>query len=780
MDRIFIENQLDAAIESHISYTQIGGEFTFEIMARSRGTSEFALVFRKKDGSEYVATIIKGNGKHTILIVSLSKLANSESMSLVDIYTEEAIFFGNFQVDGEPNPEPPPPEPEENGGTDAEDGEIQENEQQEDKEMASAEENDTVEDGGGSTDDDIYESFEGVLDEKPEVEIRTIIVEEKPAQATEFSNIQEPDIQNQATASEQEIWFEDTPQDENPSDFWDSFEGMEPSKPEETIPPILPIDQNPNPGQRSGIGIHVDDALSYTRYEQVFSDEPENLSVVAPRKDPDPQNDIPEQDLIEQETTAYREAAFEDVLEQPSNTMEAPKPEGWPMALYPQDQDAPIQLDERPSVPAEVKEIQVEFDAANDEPLQIPDVIDTIQEEILVSELDNEPGELGIESNPVLEITEEPPIASDPVQSYSELDEKDTTIEAQKPAIEEPQLEVATEEIKQEHTIGDPEESVSPAETLQETIVVAEQKPVRNDDEQKPENEEFNPEPEPVVDIEENETSQNTFEEGTTQTIAALEAQSVQPDTDPEERPVLGIDLDNNQLKVENEQLSFNKNDIETDAAAVDLKSANMPITTESLIPPIPEIEFLDDDEQAFLSGTSEIAFIDQTGSEEHVIEFTPESANQIRRRRSPSLINEDASILDQHFEEYNNFESELKNRKFYILDLQKAQDNSIKVLLNGLPVPLNAPFLDYENEAYDNFGKYPRRIIGSLNAENSTEYFIFGTLGKNKPEDQPFMGATGFVYFEKLANSTLGYWLTYVNASTGKISLPMKPQKYD
>jgi hypothetical protein len=41
-------------------------------------------------------------------------------------------------------------------------------------------------------------------------------------------------------------------------------------------------------------------------------------------------------------------------------------------------------------------------------------------------------------------------------------------------------------------------------------------------------------------------------------------------------------------------------------------------------------------------------------------------------------------------------------------------------------------------------------------------------------------MGATGFVYFEKLKDSELGYWLSYINAKTGKISLPIKPQQYE
>ena len=47
--------------------------------------------------------------------------------------------------------------------------------------------------------------------------------------------------------------------------------------------------------------------------------------------------------------------------------------------------------------------------------------------------------------------------------------------------------------------------------------------------------------------------------------------------------------------------------------------------------------------------------------------------------------------------------------------------------------------------------------------------------LGKNKKEHQPFMGSTGFIYFNEADKNGIGYWIMYIDAATGRISEPYK-----
>lgn len=148
----------------------------------------------------------------------------------------------------------------------------------------------------------------------------------------------------------------------------------------------------------------------------------------------------------------------------------------------------------------------------------------------------------------------------------------------------------------------------------------------------------------------------------------------------------------------------------------------------------------------------------------------------EIKKSQKAALINDNEGILDEVFEKFDLFETPLKNHIFYKLDETNAKKSALKIILNGFIVPVLSPLLEYQNP-FGTSGDYPKFLIGETVIDGETEYYVYGALGRNLREEQPFSGATGFVYFEKIKDAEEGYWLMYVNAKTGRISLPMRPK---
>jgi len=173
----------------------------------------------------------------------------------------------------------------------------------------------------------------------------------------------------------------------------------------------------------------------------------------------------------------------------------------------------------------------------------------------------------------------------------------------------------------------------------------------------------------------------------------------------------------------------------------------------------------------------SEAAVLDEEEDDLYADVFIKEKTRpEVPKSQKASLLNDNESILEDIFERFDSFENPLKNHEFYALDEANAKKSSLKIILNGFIVPLLSPLLEYKNPFGSNSG-LPRFLIGKTMISKETEYFVYGALGRNLREEQPFSGATGFVYFEKIKDSDEGYWLMYVNAKTGRISLPMKPK---
>ncbi len=132
--------------------------------------------------------------------------------------------------------------------------------------------------------------------------------------------------------------------------------------------------------------------------------------------------------------------------------------------------------------------------------------------------------------------------------------------------------------------------------------------------------------------------------------------------------------------------------------------------------------------------------------------------------------------ILNEHFRPISPFEPKIKNHEWFV-----SVDNSKKFL-----VDLNGRMIDYQT-LYFNTGSfaqegYPSRIVGYYSKDQNNEnidYIVLGVLGKYMQNHQPMRGLTGYVYWHNVTkDAEIGYWVIYLEVSSGKIVVPMNKKK--
>jgi len=111
----------------------------------------------------------------------------------------------------------------------------------------------------------------------------------------------------------------------------------------------------------------------------------------------------------------------------------------------------------------------------------------------------------------------------------------------------------------------------------------------------------------------------------------------------------------------------------------------------------------------------------------------------------------------------------------WYDMSLSDSFAKEHQILYSGFMLPVLYPYMGYKNA--DSSDEYPNWIFGKVTKNQKIQYFCYGILGRDEREHQPFLGSTGYVYYRSLKDSNLGYWVMYLNADSGKISLPMKPK---
>lgn len=72
------------------------------------------------------------------------------------------------------------------------------------------------------------------------------------------------------------------------------------------------------------------------------------------------------------------------------------------------------------------------------------------------------------------------------------------------------------------------------------------------------------------------------------------------------------------------------------------------------------------------------------------------------------------------------------------------------------------------------------KQIVGVKLDQGKVEYLVHGVLGRLNRSDQPYGGKTGYVYWHPASgqSGTVGFWLIYIDPTTGEAAFPMQPTK--
>jgi ABC-type uncharacterized transport system auxiliary subunit len=131
--------------------------------------------------------------------------------------------------------------------------------------------------------------------------------------------------------------------------------------------------------------------------------------------------------------------------------------------------------------------------------------------------------------------------------------------------------------------------------------------------------------------------------------------------------------------------------------------------------------------------------------------------------------------ILAEHFKPFGGLSGLSDEHVLFAYDEDLSAEHELRLVLNKGIVPMSKLYLHFINRYLPEDIALPARIIGTAVIEGDN-YYALGVLGEHIREQQPFMGATGFVYHHMLADGKYGYWFMYINAKTGKISTPLTP----
>ena len=142
-------------------------------------------------------------------------------------------------------------------------------------------------------------------------------------------------------------------------------------------------------------------------------------------------------------------------------------------------------------------------------------------------------------------------------------------------------------------------------------------------------------------------------------------------------------------------------------------------------------------------------------------------------KNKIKKIINANNILIDDVLKNFSleNFSDLDNNYKFYIMDEYVENINDINIIYNGFVMPILYPYMGFKNKNLEN-AILPSWIFGKFFKGEDVKYYIYGVLGSRKDNTQPFMGSTGFIYYEPTVYDGFGYWLMYISVSTGKICL--------
>ncbi|MCR1899499.1 hypothetical protein NSA47_10930 [Irregularibacter muris] len=148
-------------------------------------------------------------------------------------------------------------------------------------------------------------------------------------------------------------------------------------------------------------------------------------------------------------------------------------------------------------------------------------------------------------------------------------------------------------------------------------------------------------------------------------------------------------------------------------------------------------------------------------------------------------FTNENLDKLDKIIKPFQPFEPELEDHRWWRVIGHERELEVYYLFYNGSFVPLMYPYMQYRNVG-EKYIKEPNPWIfgvtyADYRGEKKLQYYVYGILGRFYIQEQPFQGSTGFLYWHPLKGNkreqgALGYWLLYIDARTGAVTVPHRP----
>ena len=236
------------------------------------------------------------------------------------------------------------------------------------------------------------------------------------------------------------------------------------------------------------------------------------------------------------------------------------------------------------------------------------------------------------------------------------------------------------------------------------------------------------------------------------------------------EKNILKEDI--NIIKEENELMDLNLNNqikLEDEKEEEDYKEDK-----NSILEKKDQLEILEDLFNIFSNKNDEVNNKEMNDEEEINQEFEfKEQEDKEEKNKIKKIINANNILIDDVLKDFSleNFSDLDNNYKFYIMDEYEENINDINIIYNGFVMPILYPYMGFKNKNLEN-AILPSWIFGKFFKDEAVKYYIYGVLGSKKDNTQPFMGSTGFIYYEPTVYDGFGYWLMYISVSTGKICL--------
>ncbi|MCR2031980.1 hypothetical protein [Anaerofustis stercorihominis] len=180
-----------------------------------------------------------------------------------------------------------------------------------------------------------------------------------------------------------------------------------------------------------------------------------------------------------------------------------------------------------------------------------------------------------------------------------------------------------------------------------------------------------------------------------------------------------------------------------------------------------------EDDNDEFEAAIDNISDDNADEKKNDEFEFVEEKTETEKEEIPKVVINANDVLVEDIMEVFqtDNLPKVEGDHKFFIVDETDKRLNDINIIYNGFVMPMLYPYMGYKNLELEN-AILPNWIFGKLFEDGEIKYYVYGILGSKNDKTQPFLGSTGFIYYEPSAYDGFGYWLMYISEKTGKICL--------